>query len=157
MEERGLIIHQAAALLEGTGGGSQGMVVCDWHWLTVAAMMDRGLLVIVPHLLEHMGLHLWHTAREGQLDQAVNTLAKTVRQKQLHNHKFFHSNPVWIVIESVLGVFVQSGAGYACSGPGQPVVASCAEREQPSRPSYTAEGSGLEAPWLKLHIKKMAA
>lgn len=43
---------------------------------------------------------------------------------------------------------------YACSGPSQPVVVFCAEREQPSRPSYTAEGSGLEAPWLRLHIEK---
>lgn len=47
---------------------------------------------------------------------------------------------------------MQRRDGYACSVPGRPVVVSCAEREQPSRPSYTAEGSGLEAPWLRLHI-----
>lgn len=49
---------------------------------------------------------------------------------------------------------MQSRDGYACSGPGQPVVVSCAGREQPSTLSYTAEGSGLEAPWLRLHIER---
>lgn len=49
---------------------------------------------------------------------------------------------------------MQSSDGYACSVPGQPVVVSCAEREQPSRPSYIAGGSGLEAPWLKLQTEK---
>lgn len=43
--------------------------------------------------------------------------------------------------------------GFACSRPGRPVVVSCAERERPARPSYTAEGSGLETPWLKLQIE----
>lgn len=53
---------------------------------------------------------------------------------------------------------MQSSDGHACSAPGQSVVVSCAERQQLSRPSYTAEESGLEAPWLKLHIvEKMPA
>lgn len=49
---------------------------------------------------------------------------------------------------------MQSSDGYACSGPGQPVVVSCAEREQPSRPSYKAGGSGQVVPWLGLQPEK---
>lgn len=58
MEERGLIMEQGEVLLEGTGGGSQadgsmGLV------LTHCGCNNRqGVRVVVPHLLEHMGLHL---------------------------------------------------------------------------------------------------
>lgn len=52
---------------------------------------------------------------------------------------------------------MRSSDEYACSVPGRPVVVSCAEREQPSRPFYIARGSGLEAPWLKLQTGKKDA
>lgn len=34
------------------------------------------------------------------------------------------------------------------------MVVSCSDREQLSGPSYTAEGSGQEGPWLRLHLGK---
>lgn len=46
---------------------------------------------------------------------------------------------------------VGSGVGRACSGSGPPGGVFYAERGRPSKPSYTAGGSGPEAPWLKLH------
>lgn len=43
---------------------------------------------------------------------------------------------------------------HTCSGPGLLVVVSCAETERSSRPSYTAEGSGQEAPWPRLRTEE---
>lgn len=34
------------------------------------------------------------------------------------------------------------------------MVVSCAAREPLSEPSYRAEGSRQEAPWLRLHLEK---
>lgn len=48
-----------------------------------------------------------------------------------------------------LGVI--SGDRRACSGSGRPGLLSYAVPERPSKPSYTAEGSRLEVPSLKLH------
>lgn len=63
----------------------------------------------------------------------------------------FHPNVSFVGMN---GESTVSSDGYACSGPGLPVVVSCAERERPSRPSCSEEGSGLEAPWLRLANKK---
>lgn len=70
---------------------------CTWLVLTHCGCNNgQGLLVVVPRLLEHMSLHLWYTTREGQLDQAVDALAETERQKPVTS-----SGPLFILISTL--------------------------------------------------------
>lgn len=117
------------------GGVRLVLTHCGWN-------NGQGLLVVVPQLLQHIGLHLAYTTREGQLDQTVDAPAEMRTHKNAAESGTLCPN---LLFDEKLMVFF-----HACYMPAQPLVASCAKRERPSRPSYTAGGSRLEAPWIRL-------